>query len=73
LIGTICGYLLAGVAWANCYTTADLLAANAFTMAPQVVSEVTDYHRRAFVFNYFSLCTHPERGSATSHPRIQEW
>jgi hypothetical protein len=54
-VGTICGYVLAGVAWGNCYTIADLLTSQAFRVAPEIASQLQDAHTRSFYFNYYSL------------------
>ncbi len=55
-LGTICGYILAGVAWGNCYTVADLLMSGAFRVTPGIAAQLADVHMRGFYFNYFSLC-----------------
>lgn len=55
-LGTICGYLLAGVAWGNIYTMFDLLSQGAFRVTPEVAAHLSDERLRSFYFNYFSLC-----------------
>ena len=56
VLGTVCGYLLAGVAWGNCYIVADMLLPEAFRLAPEVAAQLQDDHVRSFYFNYFSFC-----------------
>ena len=56
LIGTVCGYLLAGVAWGNSYLAADLIRSDAFRLTPEIAAQTEDDHLRTFYFNYFSLC-----------------
>ena len=48
--------LLAGVAWGNCYTIADLTIPGAFRVAPQIADQLHQDHLHLFYFNYFSLC-----------------
>jgi voltage-gated potassium channel len=57
VIATVCGYLLAGVAWGNAYRIVDLLVPGAFSMKPEIVLQINDDHTRSFLFNYFSLST----------------
>jgi len=57
VIATVCGYVLAGVAWGNAYRIVDLLVPGAFSMKPEIVLQINDDHTRSFLFNYFSLCT----------------
>jgi voltage-gated potassium channel len=57
VIATVCGYLLAGVAWGNAYRIADLLVPGAFHMKPEFALQIDNDHTRSFLFNYFSLCT----------------
>src|SRR5689334_1860637 len=55
VIATVCGYLLAGVAWGNAYRIVDLFVPGAFSMKPEIVVQINDDHTRSFLFNYFSL------------------
>ena len=57
VIATVCGYLLAGVAWGNAYQLVDLLVPDAFSIKPEFAGQIVNDHMRSFLFNYFSLCT----------------
>jgi len=74
ILGTICGYILLAVIWANLYAAVDLLFPNSFTVGPSMVSDLADWDGRHSVFTYFSLITLttvgygdivPTRGPAT--------
>lgn len=68
LIGTICGYLLAGVAWGNAYSAIDLYAAQSFRITPEILTKISDDHYRSVYFNYFSLCTLTNAGFGDISP-----
>jgi voltage-gated potassium channel len=57
VIGTVCGYLLAGAAWGSGYSLCEQLLPDSFDVNPQISWQLKDEHSRAFLFNYFSLCT----------------
>jgi hypothetical protein len=57
VMGTVCGYLLAGAAWGNFYAMADQIAPHAFSIKPELAWAHEDPHARSFLFNYFSFCT----------------
>jgi voltage-gated potassium channel len=56
-LGTVCGFVLAGVAWGNCYVLAELFVPGSFSVKPEIAWQLKDEHMRSFLFNYFSLCT----------------
>jgi voltage-gated potassium channel len=56
-IATICGYLLAGLAWGNAYQLVDLFVPDAFSIKAEIGGQIVNDHTRSFLFNYFSLCT----------------
>jgi hypothetical protein len=56
VIGTVCGYLLAGVAWGNFYALADQCNPDSFSVKPELAWQTSDPHSRSFLFNYFSFC-----------------
>ena len=68
LLGTICGYVLAGVAWGNAYSAIDLYAAQSFRIAPEILAKISDEHYRSVYFNYFSLCTLTNAGFGDISP-----
>lgn len=57
MIGTICGYLLAGAAWGSCYSLCEQVLPGSFRVDPKIVGRLDEEHSRRFIFNYFSLCT----------------
>jgi voltage-gated potassium channel len=60
VLGAICGYLLAGAAWANIYLVIYLLVPESFSLAPVLSEQMANWHSRNAVFNLVSL------GSLTS-------
>ena len=57
VLGTVCGYLLAGAVWGNCFVLAELLIPGSFSVKPEIAGQLADAHSRSFLFNYFSFCT----------------
>jgi hypothetical protein len=57
LLGTLCGYLLAAMAWANVYAVIELTAPGAFNVAGQIAPALGEWHEREALFLYFSLTT----------------
>lgn len=57
VVGALCGYLLAGAAFANLYTVLELLSPGAFAISPALSQTMTNWHARRFLFGYFSLVT----------------
>ncbi len=57
VLGAVCGYLLAGVAFANLYTALELLQPGSFSINSGMLVELDNWHSRRFLFGYFSLVT----------------
>lgn len=57
LLGTLCGYLLAAMAWANVYAVIELTAPGAFNVAGPIAPALGEWHEREALFLYFSLTT----------------
>ncbi len=57
ILGTLCGYLLAAMAWANVYAMIELLAPGAFDVAGPIRPALGQWHERESLFLYFSLTT----------------
>lgn len=57
VLGTICGYLLAALAWSHLYGLAYMVRPDAFSIAPSIAGQLGDMHSRNALFNYFSLTT----------------
>jgi len=56
ILGTICGYLLAGGCFANAFALAELLVPGSFSVA-QESQMLRETHSRTALFNYFSMVT----------------
>ncbi|MBX9653903.1 potassium channel family protein [bacterium] len=57
ILATVCGYIIAGVAFGNAYQIVDLFVPHAFSIKPEILSRMQSEHTRSFLFNYFSLST----------------
>lgn len=57
VIGSICGYMLAGVAWGNVYALIASVSPDAFNMSPELRAQLADWHGSVAVFRYFSFVT----------------
>jgi hypothetical protein len=54
VFGAICGYLIAGQAWAHLNALAYLITPATYLFDPKVVSPLTDWHGRTALFAYYS-------------------
>jgi voltage-gated potassium channel len=57
VVGAVCGYLLAGAAFGNLYTSIELLHPGSFNINSGIGVELDNWHSRRFLFGYFSLVT----------------
>jgi hypothetical protein len=57
VVGAVCGYILAGAAFGNLYTTIELLQPGSFSINTGIAAQLGDWHARRFLFGYFSLVT----------------
>jgi Ion channel len=57
VIGALCGYLLAAVAWANAYALVYLFRPSSFRIADVITPQLSDWNLQRFLFNYFSVTT----------------
>jgi len=57
VIGALCGYLLAAVAWANAYALIYLLRPDSFRVTDVIAPQLSDWNLQRFFFNYFSVTT----------------
>jgi Ion channel len=55
VLGAICGYLIAGNAWARMNATAYLLVPSAYTINPEVAGLLPDWHGRTALFTYYAF------------------
>lgn len=68
VIGALCGYLLAGVAWGNAYALAYTLWPQSFRIADAIAARLGDWHFQRFIFNYFSIMTLTTLGFSNCAP-----
>jgi hypothetical protein len=57
ILGSVCGYLIAALAWANLYALIELLVPGAFLLATPDNSGMAHWYGRESIFIYFSLTT----------------
>lgn len=57
VIGALCGYLLAAIAWANVYALLYLFRPGAFRIADVITPKLSDWDLQRFFFSYFSVTT----------------
>jgi hypothetical protein len=57
ILGSVCGYLMAAMAWANVYALIEVLAPGSFLVATPDKVSLTQWHERESLFTYFSLTT----------------
>jgi hypothetical protein len=55
VLGAICGYLIAGDAWARVNAIAYLLAPSAYGIDPGVTALLPDWHGRVALFTYYAF------------------
>ena len=54
-LGAICGYIIAGDAWARINATAYLLVPSAYSINPEVAALLPDWHGRVPLFTYYGI------------------
>jgi hypothetical protein len=57
VLGAVCGYLIAAGAWARLYGFTYALAPGSFAVSTGLSEDLSSWHGRAALFNYFSLVT----------------
>ena len=57
VIGALCGYLLAAIAWGNAHGLVYLLWPESFRVADVIAWRLGDWHLQRFLFNYYSVMT----------------
>lgn len=57
IFGTVCGYLLAGMAWGNLYSIVYHFNENAFHIAADLAPQLAAINTRRFLFSYYSFIT----------------
>ena len=57
VIGALCGYLLAAVAWGNAYALVYVLWPESFRVVDVIAWRLGEWHLQRFFFSYFSVMT----------------
>lgn len=57
VVGSVCGYLLAGGAWAALYSVVDRLVPGSFSITSPLTMQLDGWNSRHALFDYFSLVT----------------
>jgi hypothetical protein len=68
VIGGLCAYLLAGLAWGNLYAFTEGLVPGSFVVKPEVAWQLAEPNTRRFLFNYFSFVTITSLGTSDLTP-----
>jgi hypothetical protein len=55
VLGAICGYIIAGMAWARINSIAYLLVPSAYSIDPAVAALLPDWHGRVALFTYYAF------------------
>jgi hypothetical protein len=55
VLGAICGYIIAGNAWARVNAIAYLLVPSAYSIDPGVAALLPDWHGRVALFTYYAF------------------
>jgi hypothetical protein len=57
VLGAVCGYILAALAWAHLYGLVYMFQPQAFSVSPDIAAQLDDVRLRMNVMNYLSLTT----------------
>lgn len=57
VIGSVCGYVLAGAAWASLYSLVEYIVAGSFSISASLAMHLEGWHSRHALFHYFSFVT----------------
>lgn len=57
VLGAVCGYVLAGAAWAKVYGLASFLVPGSFDISGELQNTLVEWHGRSTLFMYFSFVT----------------
>jgi voltage-gated potassium channel len=55
VLGAICGYLIAGFAWGHINLIAYLLSPSAYSLNPELMAFLPDWHGRSALFTYYAF------------------
>jgi hypothetical protein len=68
VIGTICGYLLAGIVWGNLYLLIDIFVPGSFSVRQDIAVQLASRHARQSLFVEYSFMTLTSLGSGDMTP-----
>jgi hypothetical protein len=57
VLGAMCGYLLAGIAWGSLYLLVESLVPGSFNVDQAIAGQLRDWYSRQSLFDYYSLLT----------------
>jgi hypothetical protein len=57
VFGTVCGYLLLGMAWGVLYSMLDAMWPGSFEIGPRLANQMQEGHSRIQLFTYYSFIT----------------
>ena len=57
VLGAICGYLLAGIAWGSLYLLVELLVPGSFSVQQAIAGQLGDWYSQQAWFDYYCLLT----------------
>ena len=57
VLGTVCGYFIAGALWSHIYAVVELAAPGSFAFTPELAKQAASWDGGVAIFNYFSLVT----------------
>ena len=57
VLGAVCGYIIAAVAWSHVYALAYVFAPNAFGVNPEIASQLADWRLRRPLLDHLSFTT----------------
>lgn len=69
ILGAACGYLLAAMAWGNLYALVYVLAPESFSVPDDIAWQLSDWHTRRALFDYFSVVSLTGLGYGDITPR----
>jgi len=57
VLGGIAGWVLIGLIWGHLYALTDRLVPDSFNVSPQIAGQLSEWHSRRALFDYFSFTT----------------
>jgi hypothetical protein len=57
VLGAIAGWVLMGLIWGHFYALTDRLVPNSFSVSPTIAGQLSEWHLRRALFDYFSFTT----------------